>query len=361
MVKTYLKQVCNLEAEIEEKNLKLEKTISEVGKAKERIKKEKQERSEKIAAKKSDIVNLKEKIAERKKYEPKTLTVPIWTCIGLLALTVAICAAFYCIIVDMFGATTAAEAILAYTAIYFVIVFLAWAFDAWIDGIAASKTIISVIIILVCVFLSWGYLAVFESMGIAVSKALIIFDIFLIIIELIIDFFVIRSKERKNLNEYSNNKKATRNYNAQLAEEELVLNELNNDNERYISDANNAIKLMDRDVQIQKNALEALRTKLRQLYSQNVLHPNYQHWVAAATIYEYLDVGRCYELKGPDGAYNLYEKELIAKKILASLDAINTNIGIQGNRISNSQMYIRNQLQECNRKLDNYVVNTYKF
>lgn len=67
MVKTYLKQVCNLEAEIEEKNLKLEKTISEVGKAKERIKKEKQERSEKIAAKKSDIVNLKEKIAERKK------------------------------------------------------------------------------------------------------------------------------------------------------------------------------------------------------------------------------------------------------------------------------------------------------
>lgn len=105
----------------------------------------------------------------------------------------------------MFGATTAAEAILAYTAIYFVIVFL-----------------------------SWGYLAVFESMGIAVSKALIIFDIFLIIIELIIDFFVIRSKERKNLNEYSNNKKVIRNYNVQLAEEELALNELNNDKERYI-------------------------------------------------------------------------------------------------------------------------------
>lgn len=45
------------------------------------------------------------------------------------------------------------------------------------------------------------------------------------------------------------------------------------------------------------------------LYSMNVIYTNYRDLFALSSIYEYLNSGRCYELEGPHGAYNLYEQE----------------------------------------------------
>ncbi len=45
------------------------------------------------------------------------------------------------------------------------------------------------------------------------------------------------------------------------------------------------------------------------LYSINAIYPNYRDVSALSSFYEYLNSERCYDLEGPDGAYNLYETE----------------------------------------------------
>ena len=43
---------------------------------------------------------------------------------------------------------------------------------------------------------------------------------------------------------------------------------------------------------------------------------------AVTQIHEYLETGRCSPLDGPDGAYNLFERELRANQIIAQLSQI---------------------------------------
>lgn len=61
---------------------------------------------------------------------------------------------------------------------------------------------------------------------------------------------------------------------------------------------------------------------LSKIYSEGVIHPKYRNFVAVAQIYEYIDTGRCTELEGPDGAYNLFEHELRLNTIITKLDDI---------------------------------------
>lgn len=61
---------------------------------------------------------------------------------------------------------------------------------------------------------------------------------------------------------------------------------------------------------------------LDKLYAMNVLHPKYRNLTAASIILEYLETGRCSELTGHEGAYNLYESELRQNLIIAKLDVV---------------------------------------
>lgn len=61
---------------------------------------------------------------------------------------------------------------------------------------------------------------------------------------------------------------------------------------------------------------------LEQLYSVNIIHPKYRNMIAMCSIYEYFSTGRCTELTGADGAYNLYETELRLDRISNQLDEI---------------------------------------
>ena len=62
--------------------------------------------------------------------------------------------------------------------------------------------------------------------------------------------------------------------------------------------------------------------KLRELYSSDVIYSKYQTFAPVSKFYEYLSSGRCSQLEGYDGAYNLYEKELLAESIKDSLECI---------------------------------------
>lgn len=61
---------------------------------------------------------------------------------------------------------------------------------------------------------------------------------------------------------------------------------------------------------------------LEELYSLDIIFPKYRNLPAICMFYEYFASGRCTELSGPNGAYNLYETELRQNVIIDKLDAI---------------------------------------
>lgn len=69
-----------------------------------------------------------------------------------------------------------------------------------------------------------------------------------------------------------------------------------------------------------KKTLHQLENTLHALYAKNIVHPKYQNLIAIAQLYDYINIGRCNELNGADGAYNLYEKEKNEGILLNDLD-----------------------------------------
>lgn len=79
--------------------------------------------------------------------------------------------------------------------------------------------------------------------------------------------------------------------------------------------------------------LKETQAVLDKLYSVNVIYPKYRNLPALTCIYEYLVTGRCDELAGPHGAYNLYEDEVRQNMVISQLNAIMENLEqIKGNQ-----------------------------
>ena len=90
------------------------------------------------------------------------------------------------------------------------------------------------------------------------------------------------------------------------------------------------------------------------LYSQNIVYSKYRNLIAIATIYEYFESGRCCELEGSNGAYNLYENELRANIIIGSLSQIISDI----QQIKNGQYALYQELSRSNKLLESIADNT---
>ena len=71
-----------------------------------------------------------------------------------------------------------------------------------------------------------------------------------------------------------------------------------------------------------KETLQKLYDTKYQLESLEIVYPKYLDFIALTTISEYLATGRCTVLTGADGAYNLYESEIRANRIIAQLDQV---------------------------------------
>lgn len=92
---------------------------------------------------------------------------------------------------------------------------------------------------------------------------------------------------------------------------------------------------------------EQTKDILEKLYLLDIIFPKYREMAAMCTIYEYFASGRCSELEGPNGAYNLYESELRQNLIINKLDTIYDNLEI----IKNNQYILYREMQETNNKL----------
>ena len=98
-----------------------------------------------------------------------------------------------------------------------------------------------------------------------------------------------------------------------------------------------------------------LQVSLTKLYAQNIVYAKYRNLVAISTIYEYFDSGRCTELEGPNGAYNMYEGELRSNIIICSLSQIISDLG----QIKNGQYALYEQIRRSNENVTHLLNNIY--
>lgn len=113
------------------------------------------------------------------------------------------------------------------------------------------------------------------------------------------------------------------------------------DNKRYIEE----LPLVSLEVKKYKENTQIAKKTLKCVLKKSPLHEKYYPFGYVCQIIEYLDTGRCSELKGPFGCYNLLEHELQMKIIIAQLDKINESL----NEIKGNQRIIIAQLDNIRR------------
>lgn len=100
-------------------------------------------------------------------------------------------------------------------------------------------------------------------------------------------------------------------------------------------------------VQKSRQELQQTQDLLQQYYNLGVVYPKYRGLVPICTIYEYIESGRCVSLTGPDGAYNLYERELRMNLIIDKLDTVIDKL----DSIRKSQYMLYEAIQTSNEQL----------
>ena len=71
-----------------------------------------------------------------------------------------------------------------------------------------------------------------------------------------------------------------------------------------------------------QSRLGQTRQLLRRLYAQNFIYDKYRTLPALTSSYEYFITGRCDELTGPHGAYNMYEDEVRKDTVISQLNLV---------------------------------------
>lgn len=106
--------------------------------------------------------------------------------------------------------------------------------------------------------------------------------------------------------------------------------------------------LCKRQKEIQDAYTEA-KNNLARIYSENVLPIKYRTLNAVATLYEYLETGRCNYIQGHGGIYDTYDVEKIHLAQLEQMVQINETLS----RIEDNQRYICQELRTANQTLSN--------
>ncbi len=114
----------------------------------------------------------------------------------------------------------------------------------------------------------------------------------------------------------------------------------------------NTKPIIEREQEQVLHQLCAVYDTLEMLYNLRVngvlcLHPNYQGLVPISIIYGYFDTGRCSQLQGHEGAYNLYEDEKMKGMIINKLDIVSQQLG----QLNSTMVYVGQAIEECNERL----------
>lgn len=105
---------------------------------------------------------------------------------------------------------------------------------------------------------------------------------------------------------------------------------------------------LEENLSVLKGQLIQSRANLEKIYSQDVIFPKYRNLVMVCSIYEYICAGRCTQLEGHEGAYNILEMEIRMDRIITQLDTIISRLSA----IQQNQYVLYSAIQESNRKAE---------
>lgn len=151
-------------------------------------------------------------------------------------------------------------------------------------------------------------------------------------------------------------------YEARCKEAELKKSELEEQYKAEITKAEKeyetSLAAASANYQSALDEVEAMRTPLAEtkrlldeLYSNDWVYGKYRNMIAMTTMYEYFVTGRCSELTGPDGSYNLYEQEVRQNIIISQLDSINSQL----EDIKANQYALYEELRKTNRLVSGVI------
>ena len=157
-----------------------------------------------------------------------------------------------------------------------------------------------------------------------------------------------REKYEHDLEAYESEYKAAKSkYEKDMAKYREKVKERNDRLEKETAVAKQQYQEACEEVQLLKPPLTETKELLSRLYSNEWIFPKYRNMVAMATMYEYFASGRCSELTGPNGAYNLYEQELRQNLIINKLDVISSQL----EDIKDNQYVLYTEMKKTNQYL----------
>ncbi|MBR5247254.1 MAG: zinc ribbon domain-containing protein [Clostridia bacterium] len=96
-------------------------------------------------------------------------------------------------------------------------------------------------------------------------------------------------------------------------------NQIKEDKERVLREKQQIVELSKQQEEL-NDQISDITDVLGNLYALNVVYPKYREMLPIITMWEYFDSGRCTDLTGADGAYNLYESESRQNIIISNLN-----------------------------------------
>lgn len=109
-----------------------------------------------------------------------------------------------------------------------------------------------------------------------------------------------------------------------------------------------AKELLDKEIADVEALLQKTYAARNALYACDIIFAKYRNVVALSTFYEYLLSGRCSSLEGADGAYNIYEGEIRADRIIGQLDTVISSL----EQIKQNQYMLYGELTQINSSLN---------
>ena len=118
--------------------------------------------------------------------------------------------------------------------------------------------------------------------------------------------------------------------------------------QKNAQNASREIQLINSEINRLDSNYNMLLNTLDRLYNANVIYPKYRYLVAISSFYEYFSSGRCSQLQGHEGAYNIYENELMGRTIIGKLDDILYSL----DSIRENQYLLYSELQRSNQTVN---------
>jgi len=105
------------------------------------------------------------------------------------------------------------------------------------------------------------------------------------------------------------------------------------------------------EIKILNDKIKEMTDVLDKYYSKNIIYPKYRNIIAISSFYEYFSSGRCFELEGHEGAYNIFESESRQNIIINKLDDVIRQLDY----IQQNQFMLYSAIQEQNSKVNSLM------